>query len=219
MCRKISLLFNYWKCFRDGIQSPEAVDALQFLWGINLSESDGCVILFFQLLILESRGGGALNPVRRLVLSQTITGFTPPSQESGERPLNLAGESCRRFSSYLWTLLIRLLQVFFFLHMVEPNEPVRSYWSLACDTIMFDRPVFAFVTCRGLENATQTCHRDSTSVAGVSGSFSTFQSKPCWGAGKVLVCVVSIYVRMLGFFSLLTAGCSTNRSSGILKSP
>lgn len=25
-----------------------------------------------------------LNPARRLVLSQTITGFTPPSKESGE---------------------------------------------------------------------------------------------------------------------------------------
>lgn len=97
---------------------------------------------------------------------------SPPPLRKAARPLNLARESCWRCSSYLWTHLIRLLQVIFYIWSNPMSQ--FAYWRFACDTIMFDRPVFAFVTSRGLESTTQTCHRYSTSVVGVSGGFQYF---------------------------------------------
>lgn len=64
-----------------------------------------------------------MNPARRLVLSQTITGFTPPSKKSGE-----AFEPRGGIMPALLELPLNALDKAFaghFLHLVEPNEPVR----------------------------------------------------------------------------------------------
>lgn len=102
ICRRISLLLHYWKGFRDALQSSSAMEASQFLWSINHLRSDGCVIFFSCWCWEASRL--TLNSLRRAVLSQTITGFTPPAKKAA-RPLNFEEESRRGCSSDLWTHL------------------------------------------------------------------------------------------------------------------